>query len=148
MRRAQLYFKTVGPGSSTGRWIVALAQSPVAGTMVRWHDEVTVRVSTRRPKAPVKKKTPVKTTAAVVSGSNYKIGNATWYNYIPGQCATWYLPKGTRLTVEDLTTGKSISCVITDRENEGDDHVVDLNATQFAQLAPLAVGVIRVKVSW
>jgi hypothetical protein len=147
MRRAQLYFKTVGRGSSNRTWTVALAQSPAAGTRVSWHDEITVRVSTHRP-APARRRDPVKATSVVISGTGYKIGVATWYNYIPGQCATWFLPKGTRITVEDLATGKRISCVITDRENEGGNHVVDLNETEFAQLSPLAAGVISVKVSW
>lgn len=147
MRRAQLYFKTVGPGSSTGKWIVALAEAPVAGTLVAWHDEITVRVSTRRP-TPVKRTKPVAATTVVVNGAGYKIGVATWYNYIPGRCATWYLPIGTRLTVRDLTTGKSITCIISDRESESGNHVVDLSETQFSELAPLSIGVISVKVSW
>jgi len=148
MRRAQLYFTTVGPGSTNSTWTIALGQSPLAGTRVRWHDEITVRVSTRRPAAPAKKRAPVKATAVVVNGSSFKVGVATWYNYFPGRCATWYLPKGTTITVTDLQTGKSISCVITDRESSGSNRVVDLNETQFAQLAPLAQGVISVKVSW
>ncbi|MHB8379940.1 MAG: PASTA domain-containing protein [Acidimicrobiales bacterium] len=148
MRRAQLYFTTVGPGSSTGTWTVALGQNPAPGTRVRWHDEITVRVSTHRPVLAVKKRTPVKATAVVINGTGFKIGVATWYSYFPGRCATWYLPKGTRITVTDLETGKSISCVITDREGQGANRVVDLNETQFAELAPLSQGVISVKVSW
>lgn len=147
MRRAQLYFKTVGPGSSNGKWIVALAEAPAAGTSVAWHDEITVRVSTRRP-APPKRTKPVATTAVVVNGIGFKIGVATWYNYVPGRCATWYLPKGTRLTVRDLTTGKSVTCIISDRESHSGNHVVDLSETQFRELAPLSIGVISVKVSW
>ncbi|HEV3187125.1 MAG TPA: PASTA domain-containing protein [Acidimicrobiales bacterium] len=147
MRRAQLYFKTVGPGSTNSTWTVALSQSPAPGTRVRWHDEVTVHVSTHRPAPPVKR-TPVKATAVVINGTGFKIGVATWYNYVPGRCATWYLPKGTTITVTDLDTGKSITCVITDREGQGANRVVDLNETQFAQLAPLSQGVISVKVSW
>ncbi|HEY5104482.1 MAG TPA: PASTA domain-containing protein [Acidimicrobiales bacterium] len=148
MRRAQLYFKTVGSGSSTSTWTVALAQSPAPGTKVPWHGQVTVRVAISRPKAPVKTATPAKVSATVVNGTGFKIGVATWYDYVPGRCATWYLPKGTRITVRDLTTGKAIVCVITDRENEGGNHVVDLSETQFSQLEPLSKGVISVKVSW
>jgi hypothetical protein len=148
MRRAQLFFKTVGPGSTNGTWTVALSQSPAPGTRVRWHEEITVHVSTHRPVVAVKKRTPVKVTAVVINGSGFKIGVATWYNYVPGRCATWYLPKGTRITVTDLETRKSITCIITDREDQGSNRVVDLNETQFAQLAPLAQGVISVKVSW
>ena len=148
MRRAQLYFKTVGSGSSTSTWTVALAQSPAPGANVPWHGQVTVRVAISRPMAPVTRATPAKVSATVVSGTGFKIGVATWYNYVPGRCATWYLPKGTRITVRDLTTGNSIVCVITDRENQGGNHVVDLSETQFSQLEPLAKGVISVKVSW
>jgi rare lipoprotein A (peptidoglycan hydrolase) len=148
MRRAQLYFRTVGSGSSNGSWTVALAQAPVAGTRVAWHDEVTVRVSTKRPTAPVKTAVPVKAPGVVVNGAGFKLGVATWYNSVPGHCATWYLPKGTRLTVRDIKTGRSITCIISDRENHGGNRIVDLSETQFAQLAPLWVGVISVKVTW
>ena len=150
MRASQLYFKTVGPGSTNGTWVVAVAQSPAAGTRVAWHAEITLHVarSRPRPKAPVKKATPVVATGVVLSGVGYKVGVATWYDYVPGQCASPFLPKGTRITVHDLTSGKDITCVITDRENEGGDHVVDLSETQFAQLEPLWRGVISVKVTW
>ena len=63
---------------------------------------------------------PVKVPGVVINGAGYKIGVATWYNYIPGRCATWYLPKGTRLTVRDLSTGKTITCIISDREDHGE----------------------------
>ncbi len=153
MRRAQLFFVTVGPGSSNGSWIVALAQSRSVGSRIAWHGEIRIRVSTVRPRPVVKRPTPVTATTPVKattasSGSNFKIGIATWYNYVPGRCATWYLPEGTRLTVLDLSTGKSVTCVITDREVEGSDHVVDLDTAQFSELAPLSQGVINVKVSW
>jgi beta-lactam-binding protein with PASTA domain len=78
----------------------------------------------------------------------YRIGIATWYSYIPGQCATWYLPLGTRLVVRDLATGRAIVCLVTDHEASRGNHVVDLSETQFAELEPLARGVIHVKVSW
>jgi len=84
----------------------------------------------------------------MINGTNFKIGVATWYNYVPGHCATSYLPKGTRITVRNIGTGKAITCVITDREGSGSNRVVDLSETQFAQLAPLWKGVISVKVTW
>jgi rare lipoprotein A (peptidoglycan hydrolase) len=73
---------------------------------------------------------------------------ATWYAYFPGRCATWYLPLGTRVTVRDLATGRSVVCRATDRESTHGDRVVDLSEAEFAQLSPLRRGVIRVKVSW
>jgi hypothetical protein len=151
MRAADLYFKTVGPGSTNATWRWAVAQSPAPGTRVRWHAEVTLRVVRvrTRPKAPVKKKqSPVVATGVVVSGDGYKIGVATWYDYTPGQCASPFLPRGTTVTVHDLDTGKAITCVITDRENAGGDRLIDLSETQFAELEPLWRGVINVKVTW
>jgi hypothetical protein len=153
MERAQLYFMPLGPGSANNSWRVAISQSVAPGTKVAWHSEITVHVAMVRP--VVKKPAPVTTTTippvvtgAVINGNGYKIGIATWYNYIPGRCATWYLPKGTRLTVLDLATGKSITCIISDREVHEGNHVVDLSETQFSQLEPLWRGVISVKVSW
>jgi hypothetical protein len=146
MRAASLYFNTSGPGSSNGTWIIVLSQDPRPGTVVPWHAQVDVRVSTARPAKPPAHPKPPPT--SVINGSDYKIGVATWYSYIPGRCATWYLPKGTRITVLDLNTGRSITCIISDRENHTGNHVVDLSETQFAELAPLGTGVISVKVSW
>jgi hypothetical protein len=151
MRSAQLYFKTVGPGSTDSTWTVALSQSPRPGTKVPWHSTVVVHVSTHRAVTVVKTQapsTPTPTSDVAISGADFKLGVATWYDYTPGDCATWYLPKGTRITVLDLGTGRSITCTITDRESHSGNHVVDLNETQFAQLEPLAKGVISVKVSW
>jgi hypothetical protein len=150
MRRADLFFRTVGPGSSSGRWVVALSQSPRPGAKVPWHGEVVIHVSMTRPvvKKPVVNASPPAAVSSVVSGTNFKVGVATWYNYIPGQCATWFLPKGTRITVDDLTTGKSITCIISDREAHESNHVVDLDEAQFNELEPLSKGVISVKVSW
>jgi beta-lactam-binding protein with PASTA domain len=211
MERVQLFFTTRGPGSSDGKWIVVLHQSPAVGTRVRWHATITLTVSTRRPKhkkpvrrpvttTTVKKKpkpkpkptcTPTSTTtvapttttvptttSTTVAGATtttstaptttttichpvttttlkpkkkhgrYRIGDATWYRYIPGHCATWYLPRGTRITIRDLATGKVVHCIASDREGAHGDRVVDLDTQQFAELAPLSKGVVVVKVSW
>ncbi len=208
MKRAGLYFQTRGPGSSTGRWVVVVHQSPAPGTRVAWHAEVLLRVSTHRPRPtakpvvavkrttttlkhptttttrPAAKTSPTTTTTTTAvstttypgevtstttttattptttttvrattttlkkAPARYRIGVATWYSYVPGRCATWYLPMGTRITVRDLDSGRTVHCVVTDREGAHGDRVVDLNKTQFSQLAPLHVGVLRVKVSW
>ena len=209
MARLQLYFDTRGPGSTDGKWVVVLRQSPAAGTRVKWHATITLVVSTHRPrtKKPVRKPvrkpvttttvkkrptcTPVTTTlppttttseptSTTIPGETtttttplpptttttickvpvttttvkhekrrrYRIGDATWYRYIPGHCATWYLPRGTRITVRDLATGKVIHCIASDREGAHGNRVVDLDTAQFAELAPLSKGVVVVKVSW
>ena len=72
MRRAQLFFRTVGPGSSSGRWVVALSQSPAAGTKVAWHGEVTVPRGDDPPGRANDRSqtttTPVAATGVVVNG--------------------------------------------------------------------------------
>lgn len=204
MKRVQLFFTTRGPGSTDGKWIVVLRQSPAAGTRVRWHSTVALTVSTRRPaRKPVRRPVttttvrkrpkptctptttaPTTTTAPPTTTSvpgatttttiraaptttttickpvttttvkrttkpkDYRIGDATWYRYIPGHCATWYLPRGTRITVRDIATGKVVHCIASDREGAHGNRVVDLDSLQFRELAPLAQGVILVKVSW
>jgi beta-lactam-binding protein with PASTA domain len=197
MKRAQLFFDTKGPGSSNGSWLLAVRQSPAAGTRVRWHSVVEVTTSLTRPKPkkkvveavvkvvvkakpkpkPLPKSTttttpaaptttypgetttttatttttttvPVTTTTVKKPAARRKYGVATWYNYFPGRCATWYLPMGTHIIVLDLDTGRSVRCIVTDREGAHGNRAVDLNATQFAELAPLSQGVINVKVSW
>ena len=172
MYSAQLYYKTLGPGANSASWTRVVGEIPTAGTMIHPFSTVILYVTTAPAPAPVAVSTAAPTavkvdavtrqvapptatqrkatTRAVVSGSTgaLRVGVATWYSYIPGQCATWYLPMGTRIRVEDLRNGRVISCVVTDREAARGRHVVDLSETQFAQLAPLGVGVVPVRVTW
>ncbi|MHB8334142.1 MAG: PASTA domain-containing protein [Acidimicrobiales bacterium] len=169
LSRAGLRLHPQGPGSTDGTWTKAVAQSPSPGTVVRRGSVVVV--DTMRTPPPGTTTTRVTTTTTSPGGSTTsttattttrptlttivraaptrtRIGVATWYAYIPGQCATWYLPRGTRITVEDLSTGRTIACVVTDRQDYSPGRVVDLSRTQFAELTPLWRGVVRVKVSW
>ena len=101
--------------------------------------------------APTTTTTVAPTTTTTIRRSvsrDFRVGIATWYSYIPGRCASWFLPMGTHVTVLDLETGRTVSCIITDHEAARGDRVIDLSETQFALLAPLPKGVIRVKVSW
>jgi rare lipoprotein A (peptidoglycan hydrolase) len=109
---------------------------------------VHTRPVVRRPvvKPPVHHKPVVHRPTAKPQHS--RVGIATWYAWHPGQCASPFLPKGTRITVRDLATGKVVSCLVTDREADNPGRVVDLDAAVFQELAPLSVGVVRVKISW
>jgi hypothetical protein len=142
MREYQLYFATQGLGSFDGTWTRVIRQSPAPGTRIAWHGQVLLTV-TRPGPTTTTTAPPVKT-----NPNDYRIGDATWYSYTPGHCATWFLPYGTHVNVTDLATGRTITCEVTDKESARGNRVVDLNETQFAELAPLAQGVIRVKVSW
>ena len=77
-----------------------------------------------------------------------KYGIATWYRWHPGQCATSYLPKGTRIKIRSLRTGRVVYCVVTDSQPYSKNRVVDLDVYQFAKLAPLSRGVEHVVVTW
>jgi hypothetical protein len=80
--------------------------------------------------------------------AHYRIGLATWYSYVPGRCATSYLPFGTRIWVRDLANGHIITCVVTDRQGSRTGRVADLSETDFSKLTPLWHGVVRVRVWW
>jgi rare lipoprotein A (peptidoglycan hydrolase) len=106
--------------------------------------------TTSAPTTTTSAPTTTTTAPAVVTPAphDYRVGVATWYSYIPGRCATSYLPFGIHLHVRDLATGRVIVCITSDREEARGNRVVDLSETQFSQLAPLGQGVISVRVSW
>jgi hypothetical protein len=214
MYRAQLYFKTTGPGANSTAWTRVVGEIPAAGTMIHPFSTVILEVTTtpvvtavvhpaikktvvvalhhavkktlkktvvvalhhavkktlkktvvvavrhtgkrpvvklesvtrqsiKVPSKPVKKKVTSRPALA-----DFRVGVATWYSYVPGRCATWYLPMGTRVNVEDLDNGRVITCVVTDREASHGNRVVDLSETQFSELAPMGVGVVPVRVTW
>ena len=101
---------------------------------------------------------PPKTTKTVVapspapvtaSASDSATGIATWYSEAPpGKCASPWLPFGTTITITDISTGVSISCVVDDREADNPGRVVDLSPSGFEAMAPLSQGVIQVNISW
>jgi beta-lactam-binding protein with PASTA domain len=147
MRHADLYYATHGPTA----WTRVVAESPAPGSVVAFRSTIQLSTASATHVTHVTSThtLSVRPTAAPLTGStHYRIGVATWYSYIPGQCATSYLPRGTQITVEDLDTGVSITCVVTDRQDYSPGRVVDLNETQFSQLTALWRGVVRVKVSW
>lgn len=176
LAQAQLGYQAQGLDAKNGTWTSVLRQSPAPGTQVPWHSVVVLDVTgptstttTSSTSTTTTTTFPGETTTSTSSTTttststttttlkpkpkpsksrDFRIGIATWYSYIPGQCATWYLPEGTRLVVRDLATGHAIVCLVTDHEASKGDHVVDLSETQFAELEPLWRGVIHVKVSW
>jgi len=178
MYRAQLYYKTEGPGSDSPRWVRVVGEIPAAGTIISSFSTVILQVTdvplvvnvVKKPvvKKPVKKHPTtsgvkvVSITRPTKSGGttthkkkvhhgvvDFRIGVATWYDDPhPFGCATKYLPFGLKITVTDLATGKSITCLTDDREEAGGNRAVDLSETEFVELAPLSTGVVPVRVSW
>ena len=63
-------------------------------------------------------------------------------------CAHPTLPTGTALTVTNLNTGKSTTCVVRERGAFPAGRVVELDLEVFTELAEPALGVIPVRLSW
>jgi rare lipoprotein A (peptidoglycan hydrolase) len=55
---------------------------------------------------------------------------------------------GTTVSITDVATGVSITCVVDDREAQNPGRVIDLSPSGFEAMAPLSQGVIRVNISW
>jgi uncharacterized protein YabE (DUF348 family) len=104
-------------------------------------------------------------TRRVVSGPQSMYGGTT---HVPGAVgntqaglASWYdppwtgltaahpsLPFGTRVTVTDIDTGRSITVVIDDRGPFSPGKIIDLSPEAFSQLEPLGRGILHVRLSW
>jgi rare lipoprotein A (peptidoglycan hydrolase) len=82
---------------------------------------------------------------------NSQEGGASWYELDgshAGICAHRTLPFGTVLTVTNLGNGKTIQCTVGDRGPFVEGRILDLFRDDFARLAPLSQGVIRVRITW
>jgi peptidoglycan lytic transglycosylase len=87
--------------------------------------------------------------AALPAASQSRYGEASWYQCSGSYAAHLSLPFGTVVTVTNLDSGRTVTVVINDRGPYGiADRIIDLCSTAFAQIAPLAQGVARVKISW
>jgi uncharacterized protein YabE (DUF348 family) len=77
-------------------------------------------------------------------------GLATWYDppWSGLTAAHPTLPFGTRVTVTDLGTGRSVTVVIDDRGPFAPGKIIDLSPEAFQILEPLGRGVIHVRLSW
>jgi hypothetical protein len=102
--------------------------------------------------APVTTTVPVTTTTVAHPTPQPKhirrVGIATWYSYIPGRCATSWVPHGQRVYFRAVNSTHWFSCLVTDTQPRSPGRVLDLSMTQFQLLAPLAKGVVTVVVVW
>lgn len=85
--------------------------------------------------------------AALIPKSPVYVGTASWYSFGSGMnAASTQFPKGTRLRVIAINSGKTIIIEINDYGPEDWTGVMlDLNKPAFAKLAPLGAGKIQVK---
>jgi uncharacterized protein YabE (DUF348 family) len=120
-----------------------IVNGEVAKRTLLWRKVLRAAVDERR---EVGKTKPA--TGGETNGS--EVGEASWYSFAPGSgftAAHPWLPYGTIVTVTDLANGKSVKVVINDRGPFG-GRVIDLSPEAFKALAPLSVGVIRVRLTW
>jgi uncharacterized protein YabE (DUF348 family) len=103
--------------------------------------------------APAPSESDVGSSGTPGSGSTSggtEIGDASWYSFAPGSgftAAHPWLPFGTRVTVTNLSNGKSVTVVINDRGPFG-GRSIDLSPEAFVQIAPLSQGVAHVRLTW
>jgi hypothetical protein len=149
-RHFRLVVLRIGPAK--GAWNEVLAQHPAPGVRVAAGAQLIITVRRTLPAPTGQKAVPHRSPAVVptprVLRNRALVGQATWYPNTPGQCASHYLHFGVRIWVRNTQTGRTITCVISDREASGGLRVVDLSTADFSQLAPLARGVIPVRVWW
>lgn len=94
-------------------------------------------------------KPPTTTTTAPQFAAGQEVGKASWYvAALPGTCAHRTLPKGTRVRVTHLASGRSVICVVSDRGPYIDGRIIDLSEPDFAQLTGSHFGVVDVKIEW
>ena len=151
-RHRSLHLVVLRVGPRGGAWNVVLAQYPRPGVRIKPGAALVVTVEhfakTPKGQKAVPKTSPRPRITRPVAVGNVRFGVATWYSYVPGRCATSYLRFGTKLYIKDLVTGRVVTCIVTDRQGAGSNRVVDLSETEFAELAPLAKGVVPVRVWW
>jgi rare lipoprotein A (peptidoglycan hydrolase) len=140
---------TVPPTTSTSTTVPSAPPTTTPGTTDASRpaiEEASVPVKTTPTPAPPPTPPPTSAPPAVTEGER---GQATWYAAAPaGRCARPTLPFGTILTVTNVATGASTTCVVDDREEAGYPRVVDMSPSGFAQLADPSQGVVDVSISW
>jgi rare lipoprotein A len=84
------------------------------------------------------------------TGSGTESGQATWYDppWSGLTAAHPWLPFGTRVTVTDTATGRSVVVVINDRGPFAPGRIIDLSPEAFQVLSPLGRGVLDVRLRW
>jgi len=94
---------------------------------------------------------PTTTTTALTqasTGANSQTGKASYYAYKAGGCAHKTLPKGTVVTVTNLSNGKTATCVVNDRGPYVAGRIIDLDTSVFTKLASTGAGVFNARISW
>jgi outer membrane biosynthesis protein TonB len=104
---------------------------------------------TTKPAAPTPTTRPATTTTTTrPAPTRADSGQATWYRWKAGNCASNDLPKGTVVTVTAVASGRQATCVVGDTGAFRRPTIIDLDATVFEKIAPLGAGRISVIITW
>ncbi len=113
----------------------------------------TSSTTTTKPKSTSTTTTTTKpkasTTTTTAREKREQTGLASWYDEAePGYCAHRTLPKGTKVWVYAVHTGKEVTCVVNDRGPYIDGRIIDLSREDFGRLTPDIHGLVEVRISW
>ena len=142
---------TVGtPVTTTTRPSVTTTTAPVrpAVTTTTAAPKAPPATTTTRPPAVVAANSTLTAAGATGTSTATQSGGATWFQAPNGTCAHLTLPMGTMVTVTRISTGETVVCKVNDRGPTVEGMIVDLDKDMFAELAPLDVGVIEVRLEW
>jgi rare lipoprotein A len=143
---------TVAPAPSTVAPVRRVQAASVTTVRPRPKPAATTTTTRPRPKpaaAPPATAAPKRSAPPTTTESNAQSGKASYYEAAPaGTCAHRTLPKGTTVTVTATASGKSITCVVSDRGPYAGGFIIDLAKSDFAQLAPISQGVVEVRLTW
>ena len=85
-----------------------------------------------------------------VPGGHEAAEQATWYDppWSGFTAASPWIPFGTRVTVTDVSSGRTVIVTIDDRGPFSPGRIIDLSPEAFSVLSPLGRGVLDVRISW
>lgn len=75
-------------------------------------------------------------------------GGASWYDARSMTCAHRTITFGTRVTVRNVSNGKSVTCTVADRGPYVAGRIIDLDRDAFAVISPTSKGVVQVSIEW
>lgn len=134
---------THAPSTTTTTHTHAPATTTTVKPTTTTHTHAPATTTTAKPP------TPTTTTTAAQFVAGQEVGKASWYvAAAPGTCAHRTIPKGTRVRVTHLASGRSVICTVSDRGPYIDGRVIDLAEVDFARLTGSHEGVVDVKIEW
>jgi len=90
------------------------------------------------------KKQGNKTVVGIASWYDYKLDGVEW-SKSHATCASRTLKRYSTARVTNIETGKSVDCYVNDYI-EHPDREIDLSSYAFAKIAPLGLGLVKVKI--